>query len=101
MEAAGSGAHLDVSRVFSFIFYLPQDLGLVGSFTSGILAGGGCSVRERQGVNGSWNFQGGNLEIQAKAWQQEQREKKFLVFWVAPLWIEHWSQGCHFLPELR
>lgn len=59
-----------------FIFYLRQDLGLVGSFTSGILAGGGCSVRERQGVNGSWNFQGGNLEFQAKAWQQEQRGKK-------------------------
>lgn len=60
--------------MFSFIFYLPQDLGLVGGFTSRILLVG-VAVWERQGVNGSWNFQGGNLEIQAKAWQQEQREK--------------------------
>lgn len=73
LEAAGSGAHLDASRLF-LLYFLFNSGAFVGNFTSQILLVG-VAMWERQGVNRSWNIQGGSLEIQAKAWQQEHREK--------------------------
>lgn len=53
---------------FSFIFCLTQDLGICGKFRILDLAGEDCSLGKARSEQ-SWNFLGGNLEIQAKAWQ--------------------------------
>lgn len=79
LEAAGSGAHLDVSRLFLLYFLFNSGFGGLWEISQILLVG--VAVWERQGVKRSWNFLGENLGIQGRAWQQG---KKVLVFWVPP-----------------
>lgn len=99
LEAAGSGAHLDVPRVFLLYFLLKSGFGGLGEMAHlrscwwGLQSGKGKEwtdhVISREGISKS-RLRHGSRSIR----------KKFLVIWFSPLWIEQ-SQGCHFLPRLR